>query len=321
MRASIAMGDGSPLVTGELPEPSPAPGEIVIEVEACGMNFADGLIRDGKYQVKPTPPFAPGAEVAGRVIALGEGAPAALCGKRVLAMVGNGGMAERATAPARACAEIPDSMTCADAAALPVAYCTSHMALDYKAGLKAGERLLVFGAAGGVGLAAVEIGALMGAEVIACARGLDKLELAKSRGAAHLFDSESETLVEDLKAMGGVDVVYDPVGGSAWQAGMRAARFEARLIPIGFASGDVPQIPANILLVKNLDVIGLNLGAYTQRKPEPLAQSLAQILAWAVAGKLTPHVDEIIPLDGAQAAVERIRARRVKGKLIIDPRL
>lgn len=321
MRAAVAMGDGTALTTGELPEPTPGKGEALIAVEACGMNFADGLIRDGKYQEKPTPPFAPGAEVAGRVVALGEGAPETLLGKRVVAVAGHGGMAERATAPAFACAPIPDSMSSAEAAALPVAYGTSHMALDYKAKLQPGERLLVFGAAGGVGLAAVEIGALMGAEVIACARGLEKLELAKSRGATHLFDSESETLVADLKAMGGVDVVYDPVGGAAWEAGMRAARFEARLIPIGFAGGAVPQIPANILLVKNLDVIGLNWGAYVRRKPEPLGKSLAQILAWAVEGKLRPHVDEILPLDSAQAAVERIRARRVKGKLIIDPRL
>lgn len=320
MRAAIAQGDGTPLVTGELPEPEPGAGEVQIEVEACGMNFADGLIRDGKYQEKPKPPFAPGAEVAGRVVKLGEGAPEALLGKRVVAVGGSGGMAELSTAPALACAEIPDTMSSAEAAALPVAYGTSHMALDYKAKLQPGERLLVFGAAGGVGLAAVEIGALMGAEVIACARGLDKLELAKSRGASRLYDSESETLIDDLKAMGGVDVVYDPVGGAAWKAGMRAARFEARLIPIGFASGDVPQIPANILLVKNLDVIGLNWGAYVRLKPAPLAQSLAQILAWAADGKLTPHVDEIVPLDAAQESVERIRARKVKGKLILDPR-
>ncbi|MEO1331178.1 MAG: NADPH:quinone oxidoreductase family protein, partial [Pseudomonadota bacterium] len=268
MRSMRLHALGEPLRLDEVPPPQPGPGQALLRVRACGVNFADTLMVKGTYQEKPALPFAPGLEVGGEVIAVGAGVDLAV-GTRVAATTGHGGMAEQALAPAAACTPIPDAMPFVDAAALPVAYGTSQVALDYKAGLEPGERLLVLGAAGGVGLTAVEIGNLMGAEVIACARGAEKLAVAKAKGADHLIDAEAgpDALREQVKALGGADVVYDPVGGAFWKAALRAANPEARLLPLGFASGEVPQIPANILLVKNLTVIGFYWGSYYKVKP------------------------------------------------------
>jgi NADPH2:quinone reductase len=271
----------------------------------------------GTYQEKPPLPFAPGMEVAGTVEALGEGVVAPVIGTRVAAMCGHGGFAEYATAPAATCVAIPDDMPDADAAALQVAYGTSEVVLARRARLQPGERLLVLGAAGGVGLTAVEIGKLMGAEVIACARGAERLARAREKGADHLIDPEETDLREAVLTLGGADVVYDPVGGDQWKAALRAANPEARLIPVGFASGEVPQIPANILLVKNLDVIGFYWGAYYRFHPEVLAASFRQLLAWYRDGKIRPHVSNVVPLAQASDALELLRSRKATGKVVV----
>jgi NADPH2:quinone reductase len=317
MRAMRIYQLGAGLVPDEVPMPQAGPGQVLLKVHACGVNFADTLIVKGRYQEKPPLPFAPGMEVCGTVEALGEGATGPAPGTRVAANCGSGGFAEYAVAPARACVPIPDAMSDAEAAAFQVAYGTSHMALGYKANLRPGERLLVLGAAGGVGLTAVEIGKLMGAEVIAVARGADRLQQARAMGADHLIDSDTDDIREAVKALGGADVVYDPVGGDQWKAAMRAANPEARLIPIGFASGDIPQIPANILLVKNLTVIGFYWGAYYRLKPEVLGDSLRELIGWFEAGRIKPHVSNIVPLAEAGRALDLLESRQATGKVVV----
>ena len=203
------------------------------------------------------------------------------------------------------------------AAALQVAYGTSHVALGYKAALKAGETLLVLGAAGGVGLTAVEIGKLMGATVIACARGADKLAVAKAAGADHLIDAEKDDIREAVRALGGADVVYDPVGGDQFKAAMRACNPEARLLSIGFASGEVPQVPANILLVKNLTVMGFYWGGYLAFKPSVVTDSLTELVRWHAEGKIKPHVSHALPLEQALEGMELLRSRKSTGKVVI----
>ncbi|MDT8345817.1 MAG: NADPH:quinone oxidoreductase family protein, partial [Thermohalobaculum sp.] len=212
---------------------------------------------------------------------------------------------------------IPDAMPDTDAAALQVAYGTSELALNHRARLQPGERLLVLGAAGGVGLTAVEIGRLMGAEVFACARGADRLATARDKGAHHLIDPDATDLREAVLALGGADVVYDPVGGAQWKAALRAANPEARLLPIGFASGEVPQIPANILLVKNLSVLGVYWGAYYRFAPQVLAESFGRILGWYAAGRIRPHVSNVVPLEQAGAALALLAGRRATGKVVV----
>ena len=256
MRAMRVHEPGGALSLDDVPEPAPGPGEVALRVRAAGVNFADTLMVAGQYQERPDMPFAPGIEVCATVTELGEGVSAPAPDTRVAAVCGHGGFAEAVTAPAAACVALPETMSDTNAAALQVAYGTTHLALAHRAGLAPGERLLVLGAAGGVGLTAVELGRLMGAEVIAAARGARRLEVAHAAGAHHLIDSDAQDIREAVRALGGADVVYDPVGGAQWQSALRAANPEARLIPIGFASGEVPQIPANILMVKNLTVIG-----------------------------------------------------------------
>lgn len=319
MRAMRVQRAGGPLVKETIPAPEPGAGEVSLSVLACGVNFADTLMVAGTYQETPALPFAPGLEVCGVVTARGPGVSDPAVGTRVAAMCGSGGFAEIATAPAAACVALPETMPDADAAALQVAYGTSHVALGHRAQLQRSERLLVLGAAGGVGLTAVEIGALMGAEVIAVARGADRLDRARRKGAHHLIDSETTDLREAVKALGGADVVYDPVGGEQWKAALRAANPEARLLPIGFASGEVPQIPANILLVKNLTVMGLYWGAYYRFAPGVLGQSFRKLLAWYSEGRIRPHVSQTVALEDANDALDLLRDRRATGKVVIVP--
>jgi NADPH2:quinone reductase len=318
MRAMRVHELGAGLVLDEVAVPRPGPGQVLLRVHACGVNFADTLIVKGKYQEKPDMPFAPGMEVCGTVEALGDGATGLKPGTRVAANYGSGGFADYALARAGGCVPVPETITDAQAAAFQVAYGTSHVALDYKARLQPGERLLVLGAAGGVGLTAVEIGKLMGAEVIAVARGTGRLEQARAMGADHLIDSDTADIREAVLALGGADVVYDPVGGDQWKAALRACNPEARLIPIGFASGEVPQIPANILLVKNLTVIGLYWGAYYRFKPQVLAASFRQLIAWFEAGKIKPHVSHVVPLPDANRALELLESRQATGKVVVE---
>ncbi|MFD1157493.1 NADPH:quinone oxidoreductase family protein [Roseovarius aestuarii] len=297
--------------------PKPGSGEIRIKTESCGLNFADLLMIEGKYQDTPAPPFTMGMEVAGVIDALGPDTAAPPVGTRVAVFAGQGGLAEYGCFPADRVVELPETMNPTDAAAFQIAYGTSHVALDYKARLQRGETLLVLGAAGGVGLTAVEIGKLMGATVIACARGNDKLEVARAAGADHLIDAKTQDIRDVCKALGGVDVVYDPIGGDQFKAAFRACNPEARILPIGFASGEVPQIPANHLLVKNISVMGLYWGGYLKFRPEIVTNSLRTLLEWYEAGRIKPHICQVFPLEQAADALELLRSRKSTGKVVV----
>lgn len=318
MRAYTVEKIGTPprLVTAE-PAP-PGPGEIRLRIGACGLNFADLLMMKGTYQDTPEPPFTLGMEVAGDVLAHGPGVTAPPIGARVAVFGGQGGLAEEGNFPAERAVILPDKMSFAEGAAFQVAYGTSHVALQ-KARLQPGEMLLVLGAAGGVGLTAVEIGKLMGATVIACARGKDKLEVARQAGADHLIDAKTEDIREVCRALGGLDVVYDPVGGEQFDAAFRACKPEGRLISIGFASGDVPKIPANHLMVKNLSVLGVYWGGYLRFNPSVITDSLATLFRWYDEGRLTPHISNEFPLDRADEALEMLRRRKSTGKVVVTP--
>ncbi|WP_299368731.1 NADPH:quinone oxidoreductase family protein [uncultured Tateyamaria sp.] len=318
MRAMQVTALGQPLELRDIDTPSPQPGEVLIRVHTCGLNFGDTLIVKGTYQEKPALPATIGMEMCGTIEALGDGVAHLSVGQRVAAYAGFGGLGEYAALPADICVPIPDAMTEIDAAAFLVAYGTSHVALDYKAHLKPGERLLVLGASGGVGLTAVELGKLMGAEVIACARGADKLKIAAKAGADHLLDSETCDLKADVKALGGADVVYDPVGGDLFDAALRACNPEARLLPLGFASGTVPQIAANYLLVKNLSVLGFYWGGYTRVNPRVLTDSFAILFDWYAEGKLKPHVSHVLRLAQANEGLDLLRTRKATGKVVIQ---
>ena len=299
--------------------PSPDPGEVLLQINACGLNFADLLMAVGRYQDTPAPPFTLGMEVCGTVIAQGEGVTSPAIGTRVAVFGGQGGLAEQGVFPAALCRPVPDTMDDATAAGFMVAYGTSHLVLKRRANLQPGETLLVLGAAGGVGLTAVEIGKAMGARVIAVARGEDKLAVAKAAGADHLIDSDSEDIKAAVKALGGADVVYDPVGGDAFKAALGACNREARVIVIGFASGDIPQIPANILLVKNITVIGFYWGGYLTFNAKALTDSLAELMELHAQGRLKPHVSHILPLEQAGEALELMRNRTSTGKVVVTP--
>ena len=264
------------------------------------------------------PPFTLGMEVAGTVDAIGPETAAPPVGARVAVFAGQGGLADYGCFPAERAVPLPDAMSFAQAAAFQIAYGTSHVALDYRVKMQPGENLLVLGAAGGVGPTAVEIGKLMGANVIACARGAEKLEIARRMGADHLIDSETDDIRDMVKSLGGADVVYDPVGGDQFKAAMRACNPEARILPLGFASGDVPQIPANILLVKNLTVHGFYWGGYRRFKPEVLANSFRQLFAWWEEGKLKPHVSNRVPLENAVEALDLLTTRKATGKVVVE---
>jgi len=297
--------------------PEPKSGQVLLKNHAVGMNFADTLMVKGSYQEKPDLPFTLGMEICGTVQALGTGVTSLAVGQRVAVFGGTGGLADYGCFDAQKCVPVPDVMPSTDAAAFLIAYGTSHVALDYKAKLQPGETLLVLGASGGVGLTAVELGHLMGAQVIAVARGGEKLAIAQRAGADHLIDSETDDIRAIVKSLGGADVVYDPVGGEQFTAALRAANPGARLLPLGFASGTVPQIPANILLVKNLTVIGFYWGAYARIKPQVLTDSFAQLFRWFEQGRLKPHVSHILPLEKAVEALDLISSRRSTGKVVV----
>jgi NADPH:quinone reductase len=295
-------------------------GAVRIAVHAVGINFADLLLISGTYQEKPPFPFTPGMEVSGTVDEVGAGVSSLKVGDRVMALTGTGAYAEEVVIDANRVYKIPDKMDFVSAAGFPVTYGTSHGAFDWRAHLKAGEWLLVFGAAGGVGLTAVEIGKAMGAKVIACANGPEKLAIAQEHGADHLIDYSKEDIRERVKAITGgrgADVVYDPVGGDAFDASLRSIAWGGRLIVIGFASGRIPQAPANILLVKNIDVIGFYWGSYQVRKPELLRDSYAKLFRWYEEGKLKPHTSAQLDLKDVAKAMELLRQRKSTGKVVL----
>lgn len=317
MRAYQIDTFGTPATLRDVPCPTAGPGEVRLKIAACGLNFADLLMLQGKYQERPTPPFTLGMELAGTVEALGPDVTSPAVGTRVAVFSGEGGLAEYGCFPASRCVPLPDTMTFEQAAAFQIAYGTSHMALERRARLQPGETLLVLGAAGGVGLTAVEIGKRMGARVIASARGAEKLAVAQAAGADHLIDSDTGDLRAEVKALGGANVVYDAVGGAAFLEALRATRPEGRMLAIGFASGDVPQIPANLLLVKNISVIGLYWGGYLSFRPEVLTESLATLLGWFSEGGLTPHISHVLPLAQTAEALELLRNRKSTGKIVV----
>lgn len=318
MRAWQIDALGQPATLRILPDPRPGKGMARIAIHACGLNFADLLMAEGKYQEKPALPFVPGLELAGSVLELGPETEGPAPGTRVAVYAGHGGLAEQGTFPVESLLPIPPSLSFAEAAGFQIAYGTSHLALAHKARLQPGETLLVLGAAGGVGLTAVEIGARMGARVIACARGEEKLRIARAAGAHEVIDSETPDLKAALKALGGVDVVYDPVGGPAFDAALRATRPDGRILAIGFASGTVPQVPANLLLVKNITVIGFWWGGYLNFAPQILRDSLATLMRWQAEGSLRPHISHRLPMERLPEGLELLRSRAATGKVVID---
>ena len=327
MRAVLCERWGEPEVLrlGEIEAPEPGAGEVRLAVHAAGVNFADILMVAGTYQEKPPFPFTPGMEVAGVVEAVGAGVTRVKPGERVLALPGSGGFAESALAQAHNVFAIPEAMDFVTAAGFAITYGTALGALVWRAALEPGELLLVHGAAGGVGLAAVEVGKTLGATVIATARGADKLAVAREHGADHLIDTATEdvrTRVKEIAAgldKAGADVVFDPVGGDLFEASLRCVAWGARLVIIGFAAGRVQQIPANILLVKNVAALGFYWGSYRARMPELVAAEYAQLFDWHAKGKLKPHVSRTLGLAQAAEALELLKTRKSTGKVVLVP--
>jgi NADPH2:quinone reductase len=324
MRAMVCRAWGAPdlLQLENVRSRALRPGEVRIRVRAAGINFADSLMVGGTYQVKPPFPFTPGLEAAGEVIETGDGVPSLRSGQRVLAVLRDGGgYAEEIVLDAATVLPIPESMDFVTAAAFPVAYGTSHFALTHRGHLQPGETLLVLGAAGGVGLTAVEIGKALGARVIAAAGGTDKLAVARSRGADELIDYRTESLrdrVRELTGGKGADVVYDPVGGDAFDQALRAVNWEARMLVIGFAAGRIQAVPANLILVKNISVIGVVWGAQAERDPVLISRNLAELLRWWEAGRLKPLVARVFPLAEAGAAMNALLSRQYAGKIVLE---
>ncbi len=308
------------LALAEVPAPTPGPGEVLIAVQAAGVNFMDGLIAQGKYQTRPPLPFSPGAEVAGTVKQVGAAVSGITPGMRVLAATGYGGFAEEAIAPAAAVMALPERMDFATAAGFPIVYGTSHHALKERGQLRAGETLLVLGAAGGVGLTAVEIGKVMGARVIACASSDEKLALCKAYGADALINYSGTDLREQIRELTGgkgVDVVYDPVGGAYAEPCVRSLAFMGRYLVVGFASGEIPRIPLNLLLLKTASLVGVFWGAYARTCPQQNAANFAELFAWYAQGLLKPHVSESFPLTDYAQALDAVMNRRAKGKVVL----
>ncbi|MGD1878124.1 MAG: NADPH:quinone oxidoreductase family protein [Kiloniellaceae bacterium] len=327
MKAVICRAWGGPetLSVEDVPRPEPAPDQVLIDVAAAGVNFADTLMIAGKYQEKPAFPFSPGLEIAGTVGALGRNVAGLKQGQRVMALTDWGGYAEAALARAGDVYAIPAALGperfgWAEAAGFPIIYGTAHGALRWHADLQPGEVLLVHGAAGGVGLAAVEIGKAIGATVIATAGGPDKLAVAKAHGADHLIDYRQEDIrdkVKEITAGKGADVVFDPVGGDVFDASLRCIAWSGRLLVIGFAAGRVPQIPANILLVKNVAVMGVYWGSYRKHAPERLTEQFGELFRWVEAGLLKPHVSHKLDLAQAGDAMALLLERRSTGKVVL----
>jgi NADPH:quinone reductase len=309
------------LVIGEVAPPEPGPGEVRIRVRAAGVNFADTLIIKGQYQEKPALPFVPGMEIAGRIETCGPGVADFAPGERVMATLGYGGFAEMAVCSAGDVVRLPDSMDDVTAAGFAVAYGTAYGALTWAGRLQAGETLVVHGAAGGVGLATVECGCALGARVIASARGADHLTVAAARGADAVIDTAGEDVRARIRALTdgrGADVIFDPIGGDVFQASLRSIAWEGRLLVIGFASGQIPQIPANLLLVKNASAVGFYWGSYRRHDPARVRAAFETLLRWHAEGRIRPLVSEVRPLAEAPQALERLLARKSSGKIVLS---
>jgi len=294
-----------------------------VAIYACGVNFGDILMAAGQYQVKPDLPFILGSEIAGEVIEVGAGVHNIKPGDRVMGLVQNGGFAEEVVTNATTLIPIPDSMNYKTAAGFPIAYGTSHLALTHRARLQPGETLLVYGASGGVGLTAVEIGKKLGATVIACASTAEKLELTEKYGAKYTINYTEEDIRDRVKTITGgkgADVIFDPVGGDAFKQALRAINWEGRLLVIGFASGEIPEVPANLTLVKNCSIVGVYWGAYLQRNPEVLINSLKTLLSWYDGQTLHPYISAVYPLEKVADALNALAERKSTGKVVVQIR-
>ncbi|MEQ8494247.1 MAG: NADPH:quinone oxidoreductase family protein [Gammaproteobacteria bacterium] len=329
MKAMLSTAPGGPdtLELKDIATPEPGAGEVRIRVHACGVNYPDILIIEDKYQFRPERPFSPGGEVAGEIDAVGEGVDGLAIGDRVIGMISWGGMAEYVITRAVKCAPMPDDMPWDEAAAFVFTYGTSYHALKQRAALGDGDTLLVLGAAGGVGLAAVELGHAMGARVIAAASSEEKVALAKAHGAADgvvyprgPFDKDGAKalaqLFKDAVGKHGADVVYDGVGGDYAEAALRAIAWEGRFLVVGFPAG-IPRIPLNLALLKGCQIVGVFWGAYAERDPAENAQNIAEMVAMYQAGKIRPHVSAHYPLAQAGQAIRDLAERRAMGKIVV----
>ena len=324
MKAVLCKQLGPPesLVLEEVPDLKPGTGEVVIEVKAAGVNFPDTLIIQGKYQFKPSLPFSPGGEIAGVVKEIGSGVENVKLGDSVIAFTGWGGFAEQVLANAAQLIPIPAGMDFIQASAFVLTYGTSHYALKNRAQLKAGETLLVLGAAGGVGIAAVELGRAMGARVIAAASTDEKLAFCKEHGAAEGINYTTEDLRERLKALtggDGVDVIYDPVGGTFSEPAIRSLAWGGRFLVVGFAAGDIPKISLNLLLLKGASAIGVFWGSFVAREPALNQAYLAELASMFQSGQLKPAISAVYPFSQAATALNDILQRKVKGKVVLTP--
>lgn len=318
-----AHGPASDLVLEDVASPTPKKNEILLDVHAASVNFPDTLIIQGKYQFQPPLPFSPGGEAAGVVAAAGEHAGAFKPGDRVMALTGWGSFAEQVAVPVYNVLPIPEGMDFATASAFGMTYGTSMHALRQRGQLQPGETLLVLGASGGVGLAAVEIGKAMGAKVIAAASSAEKLEIARAAGADELIDYSQNSLKDEIKRLTGgkgVDVIYDPVGGDLFDQAVRGLAWNGRLLVVGFASGRIPELPANLVLLKGAAVLGVFWGSFAQRQPADNAANFQQLFTWFAEGKLKPLVSKTYPLAEAGVAIGELAGRKAVGKLVVAVR-
>ena len=322
MKAVVCEQYGPPdtLVVKDLPSPRAGAGEVVISVKAASLNFPDVLIIENKYQFKPPLPFSPGSELSGVIKEVGDGVRGWKAGDRVLAYTTYGAFAEEVKIEANRLFALPKKMSFEEGAALVLTYGTSDHALRDRAALAAGETLLVLGAAGGVGIAAIEIGKALGARVIACASSDDKLAVCRSHGADATINYATEDLRERIKVLTdgkGPDVIYDPVGGPFTEPAFRSIAWRGRLLVVGFAAGEIPKLPLNLALLKGASVVGVFWGDFGRREPKQFTESLRQIATWYEQGKLKPHVSEKFPLEKAADALKLMAARKVKGKVVL----
>ena len=322
MKAVLCKQFGPPdsLAIEELPSPRAGPGEVVISVKAASLNFPDVLIIQNKYQFKPPLPFSPGSELAGVVKEVGAGVKGWSAGDKVMAFTTYGAFAEEVKTEAVRLLKIPPGMSFTQAAAFILTYGTTDHALRDRAALGAGETLLVLGAAGGVGLAAIEIGKALGARVIAAASSEEKLAVCREHGADATINYATEDFRERTKALTdgrGPDVIYDPVGGPYSEPAFRSIAWRGRHLVVGFAAGEIPKLPLNLALLKGASVVGVFWGDFARREPQRFAASVGQLNKWFVEGKLKPHVDQTMPLEKAREALNLMAARKVKGKLVL----
>ncbi len=310
------------LVIKEVEDPTAKPGHVVLDMAAAGVNFPDGLTIQGLYQITPDLPFIPGVEIAGVITELGDGVEQFSLGDRVVGFSQTGAFAEKASVPAATLMPIPEGISNEEAAGLLTAHATAHYALRQRGQLQAGETIVVTGAAGGTGLAAVQIAKAIGATVIAACSTEEKLAVAKDNGADILINYNEVDLKDELKRVTegkGVDVAYDVVGGDAFDALSRCMAWGGRLLVIGFASGAIPKLPVNLTLVKSYSVVGVFWGAFTQREPEVFAANMQELVGWYLQGKVKVHVDEAFPLDRSVDALKKVMHRKVTGKVVITP--